>query len=253
MRRRSMRRPRLQRLRADEDVLGDAEVGEERRLLEDDRDPGRLRLLGVVEDRPPRRRAAAGRCRAGGRRRGSSPASTCRRRSRPRARAPRRETARSQPSSSARTAPKLFWACSRTSSGSAGGAQRQSRWKISSSTKQALVGAAPFEPHEELAHLGLPARVHLGLLHRPNRCLEILALQIADHHPGVRDEERVVAPARLPRAPRASRARRQHAARDTRPFSRASPGAESTRAASCPRERPRGAATRRPLALRSRS
>ena len=41
----------LERLRADEDVLGDAEVGKERRLLEDDRDPGRLRLLGVVEDR----------------------------------------------------------------------------------------------------------------------------------------------------------------------------------------------------------
>ena len=41
----------LERLRADEDVLGDAQVGEERRLLEDDRDPGRLRLLGVVEDR----------------------------------------------------------------------------------------------------------------------------------------------------------------------------------------------------------
>ena len=41
----------LERLRADEDVLGDAQVGEERRLLEDDRDPRRLRLLGVVEDR----------------------------------------------------------------------------------------------------------------------------------------------------------------------------------------------------------
>ncbi len=41
----------LERLHADEDVLGDGQVGEERRLLEDDRDPGRLRLLGVVEDR----------------------------------------------------------------------------------------------------------------------------------------------------------------------------------------------------------
>ena len=41
----------LERLRADEDVLGDAQVGKQRRLLEDDRDPGRLRLLGVVEDR----------------------------------------------------------------------------------------------------------------------------------------------------------------------------------------------------------
>ena len=41
----------LERLDADEDVLGDAQVGEERRLLEDDRDSGLLRLLGVVEDR----------------------------------------------------------------------------------------------------------------------------------------------------------------------------------------------------------
>ena len=41
----------LERLYADEDVLGDGQVGEERRLLKDDRDPGRLRLLGVVEDR----------------------------------------------------------------------------------------------------------------------------------------------------------------------------------------------------------
>ena len=41
----------LERLHADEDVLGDGQVGEERRLLEDDRDPGGLRLLGVVEDR----------------------------------------------------------------------------------------------------------------------------------------------------------------------------------------------------------
>ncbi len=41
----------LERLHADEDVLGDGQIGEERRLLEDDRDPGGLRLLGVVEDR----------------------------------------------------------------------------------------------------------------------------------------------------------------------------------------------------------
>jgi hypothetical protein len=41
----------LQRLHPDEDVLGDAQVGEERRLLEDDRDARGLRLLGVVEDR----------------------------------------------------------------------------------------------------------------------------------------------------------------------------------------------------------
>jgi hypothetical protein len=41
----------LQRLRPDEDVLRHAQIGEQRRLLEDDRDAGPLRLLGVVEDR----------------------------------------------------------------------------------------------------------------------------------------------------------------------------------------------------------
>ena len=61
----------LERLRADEDVLGDAQVGEERRLLEDDRDPGRLRLLGVVEDRLLAVEHEPAARRAGGRRRGS--------------------------------------------------------------------------------------------------------------------------------------------------------------------------------------
>src|SRR6476619_153724 len=46
MRRTSMRRP----LRSDEDVVCDREVGEERRLLEDDRDAGCVRLRGRVED-----------------------------------------------------------------------------------------------------------------------------------------------------------------------------------------------------------
>ena len=41
----------LEGLHADEDVLSDAQVGEERRLLEDDRDPCGLRLFRVVEDR----------------------------------------------------------------------------------------------------------------------------------------------------------------------------------------------------------
>ena len=61
----------LERLHADEDVLGDGQVGEERRLLEDDRDPGRLRLLGVVEDRLLAVEQETARRRAGGRRRGS--------------------------------------------------------------------------------------------------------------------------------------------------------------------------------------
>src|SRR5581483_11255551 len=41
----------LERLHRDKDVLGDAQIREERPFLEDDRDPGSLRLLGVVEDR----------------------------------------------------------------------------------------------------------------------------------------------------------------------------------------------------------
>ena len=61
----------LERLHADEDVLGDAQVGKERRLLEDDRDPGGLRLLRVVEDRLLAVEHEAGRRRDGGRRRGS--------------------------------------------------------------------------------------------------------------------------------------------------------------------------------------
>ena len=60
-----------QRLGADEDVLRDGQVGEERGLLEDDRDAGRVRLRGRVEDDLARRRAARARCRAGARRRGS--------------------------------------------------------------------------------------------------------------------------------------------------------------------------------------
>ena len=63
--------PALQRLRADEDVLGDAEVGEERRLLEDDRDPRLLRLLGAVEDHLLAVEQQPAARRAGGRRRGS--------------------------------------------------------------------------------------------------------------------------------------------------------------------------------------
>ena len=48
---RSMRRPAAQRLPADEDVLGDREVGEERRLLVDDRDPRVPRRGGPGEGR----------------------------------------------------------------------------------------------------------------------------------------------------------------------------------------------------------
>ena len=67
----SMRRNRLSGCMPTKMFSATRQVGEERRLLEDDRDPGRLRLLGVVEDRLLAVEHAAGRRRAGGRRRGS--------------------------------------------------------------------------------------------------------------------------------------------------------------------------------------
>ena len=85
---------RAERVVAHDDVLRDAEVGEQRRLLVDHRDAGVARVvrgvevdrLAVDEHRRPRR--------GGRRRRAPSRASTCRRRSRPSARAPRRGAAR---------------------------------------------------------------------------------------------------------------------------------------------------------------
>jgi len=61
------------------------------------------------------------------------------------------------------------------------------------------------EPLEERRHLALPARVHLGLLHRAARRVEVVAFAHPDHEAGGRDEQRVVPPARLasPRRPRA--------------------------------------------------
>src|SRR5712692_1935940 len=61
--------------------------------------------------------------------------------------------------------------------------------------QQPLVRPSPLEPLEEVAHLRLPAGVHLGLLYRLARRLEVVALEVADQDPGVGEEERVVAPA----------------------------------------------------------
>src|SRR2546423_133936 len=99
------------------------------------------------------------------------------------------------PSSSARTAPKLFSAWSRTSSGSAS-AFSSVEMEDLLELQQALVRPPPFEPLEEAAHLGLPAGVHLGLLHRTPRRLEVVALDVADEHARIGEEEGVVAPAR---------------------------------------------------------
>ncbi len=61
----------LERLHADEDVLGDAEIGKEDRLLEDDRDPGRPATAWRCRRSPPRRPARAARSRVDARRPGS--------------------------------------------------------------------------------------------------------------------------------------------------------------------------------------
>src|SRR5438067_4416177 len=99
------------------------------------------------------------------------------------------------PSSSARTAPKLFLAWSRTSRG-CGSAFGSVEMEDLLELQQALVRPPPLEPLEEAAHLGLPAGVHLGLLHRASRRLEVVALDVADEHAGIGEEEGVVAPAR---------------------------------------------------------
>ena len=111
----------LERLDADEDVLGDAQVGEERRLLEDDRDAGGLRLLGVVEDRllaVDQESAGVGAVHAGEDldERGLAGAVLA-----DEAVDLARRATRCAPSSSACTAPKLFCACSREMTGASGG------------------------------------------------------------------------------------------------------------------------------------
>src|SRR5712691_10348630 len=99
------------------------------------------------------------------------------------------------PSSSARTAPKLFWAWSRTSRGWAS-AFSSVEMEDLLELQQALVRPPPCEPLEEAAHLRLPAGVHLGLLHPTPRRLEVVALDVADEHARIGDEEGVVPPSR---------------------------------------------------------
>ena len=50
---------------------------------------------------------------------------------------------------------------------------------------------------EERRHLGLPARVDLGRVHRALRGLEVVGLDVADQQPVLAQEQRVVAPAGL--------------------------------------------------------
>ena len=83
MARRSRKRPARQRLAAEEDVGGDAELGDEVELLVDDGDARPARRRGRRRSGPARRRSGSRRRRRAGRRRGSSSAWTCRRRSRP--------------------------------------------------------------------------------------------------------------------------------------------------------------------------
>src|SRR3954447_23762074 len=99
-----------------------------------------------------------------------------------------------QPSSIARTAPKLLLAWSTTSRGAAlsGAALAVASGKVEDLFEQleALVGPLTAEPLEERCHLALPARVDLGLLHGAPRRVEVVALAHADHQAGGRDEQR---------------------------------------------------------------
>src|SRR5579863_4065717 len=51
---------------------------------------------------------------------------------------------------------------------------------------------------EERGHLLLPARIDLGARHRLEYVGELLALQVADQQPVLAQEQRIVAPARVP-------------------------------------------------------
>ncbi len=61
-----------------------------------------------------------------------------------------------------------------------------------------LVGVASGGIFEELPHLRLPPRVHLFARHAVQRSLEVRRLHVADEHPVVAQEQRVVAPAGAP-------------------------------------------------------
>src|ERR1043165_8728923 len=57
------------------------------------------------------------------------------------------------------------------------------------------VGGLPVQRLEELAHFGLPTRLHPGGVHRGTRLVEVLGLQVADEQSVLAQEERVIVPA----------------------------------------------------------
>ena len=103
---RAVDEPAAARLLADEDVLGDREVREERQLLVDEGDPGLARLARRARRVRARRRARGGPSRPAAGRRRSRAACSCRRRSRRPAPAPRRRAARASRRRAQAVAPK---------------------------------------------------------------------------------------------------------------------------------------------------
>ena len=108
------------RLAAEPDVLGDGQLGQHRELLVDGADAGRARLHRRAEaNRLPVDADLAG-ARRGRRRRAGSSASTCRRRWRRSAHAPRRACAVRSTASSAATLPKRLLSAAMSSSAGSG-------------------------------------------------------------------------------------------------------------------------------------
>ena len=174
-----------QRLRADEDVLRDRQVGEERGLLEDDGDAGCVRLRGRVEDdldAVQQHAAAVGPVHAGEDldERGLAGAVLADERVR---------LAAAQLDPAVLERAHRAEALARVVDDEQGRIARRVRLLAAASGKvedlfeqlEALVGPLTVEPLEERCHLALPARVHLGLLHRAPRRVEVVALAHADH------------------------------------------------------------------------
>ncbi len=157
--------PALERLRADEDVLRDAEVGEERRLLEDDRDPRLLRLLGAVEDHllaVEQQPAALGPVDAGEDLHERRLAGAVLAHERVRLAGVQLDVRVLERADGAEGLVGVLEHEHRLGRGG----HAQSRWKISSSSSRPSSGRRPSRPTKNSRHLCLPACVHLGLLHR---------------------------------------------------------------------------------------
>ena len=161
-----------QRLRADEDVLGDRQVREQRRLLEDDRDAGRVRLGGACRRRPPRpsisTRPAVGPVHAGEDLDERRLAGAVLAHERVGLAAAQLDPAVLERAHGAEALARVVDDEQRRVRSASAGVGSPASGKVEDLVEQreALVGPLAVEPLEERCHLALPARVHVGLLHR---------------------------------------------------------------------------------------